>query len=481
MIGKRVVYVGDRMYMKPMMLSEGREVAGAQRLRSKRGSGATRGHARRSAVAEDAFWRQRRKRRFRTVTIGSQYPSRTQPLGVISLHAPSLLSAEMTNTLPLPSSGLYSLRNLSLCFGSGVASLTLLQLTNLLHSTPELETLHLKVFHPRRRLDHAVWYAGSSSGIEDVHLDHLKGLSITCAESSQLLDLWTHILAPCATMVIINCTNQQPTSPDRLLCTAFERQLSYFPYEVMAIRRYCIEFSTYDSIASRSTFIVGFQMLGVTSYIQLLSTMAEHTSLGRLSALTHIRTLHLGLPYQGNQRKDLISNLLGEGRLDEAVDVGLGDAVLNLGRVFVDTTTLVLSGSEEELALLSYVARQQPPAFLPALKTLRFHVGVGVLAIFGGMEGGPQSWWREMEDFLIRRADAAIPMHRIEVRGQGELCKRGAWAQLWHTEATECCTRGLVQEVADEQVWVTVCGACAQVSRLGLTLPVRTDEFGHDA
>ncbi|KZV59688.1 hypothetical protein PENSPDRAFT_694920 [Peniophora sp. CONT] len=400
----------------------------------------------------------------RTIIIGSQDPSRTQPLEVLSLDAPGLLSAEMTNTLPLPSSVVYSLRTLSLYVGPGVMSLTLIRLTTLLRSTPELETLRLKFFHPHRRLNHAVWYAGSSSGIEDVHLDCLKSLSITCAESTQGLDLWTHILAPCATTVIIDCTDQRPTSPDRLLGTAFERQLSYFPYEVMAIRRYCIEFTTYDPTASRSTFIVGFQMPGVTSYIQLLTTMAEHTSLGRLSALTHIRTLHLGPPYQGNRRNDLISNLLGEGRLDEAVDVGLGDAVLNLGRVFVDTTTLVLSGGEEELALLCYVARQQPPAFLPALKTLRFHVGVGVLAIFGGMEGGPQSWWRVMEDFLIRRADAAIPMHRIEVRGQGELCKRGAWAQLWDSEATECCTRGLVQEVADEQVWVTVCGACAHLS-----------------
>ncbi|VDC02084.1 unnamed protein product [Peniophora sp. CBMAI 1063] len=389
--------------------------------------------------------------------VSKRFSPTSQPESFI-LNTPALQSADLINALPSPSSaGFHNLRDLSIRFDSGAIYLTSHQLMKLLRATPGLESLSLKLYHRGRRIYSAEWNGSAAdSEIIDVHLEHLKVLSFASTNCAQLCDLWARVQAPNARVVAV-CVDKG-WSPDLVFGEAFGRQLAYVPYERFSICAYRIDLTTQS--VTPSAFVFTYPPMHTSSYAELMNDVATSITSGQLSALTRVTEFSVSFPYRNRDHELHVSELLGEGLLHQAMDSTLGTALIGLGQVLTDTTVLELWAHAEELAFLGYIIQQPRPLFLPALQTLRFKVGLGVLGFLGGREGGIQRWWKGIREFLEMRKDVGAPIVRIEIEGKGELFQRTTWTETRDTEASECYSRGLLQEIVDMQEWETVCVIC---------------------
>lgn len=89
-----------------------------------------------------------------------------------------------------------------------------------------------------------------------------------------------------------------------------------------------------------------------------------------------------------------------------------------------------------------------------------FQVGLGVLGLPGGREGGIQHWWKEIREFLEIRKGAGALILRIDIEGKEELCQRAIRTKTRDAEASECHSYGFIQQIVERKSGRNVCVVC---------------------
>ncbi|VDC02105.1 unnamed protein product [Peniophora sp. CBMAI 1063] len=362
------------------------------------------------------------------------------PLPVIQLDCPALLTAEFRDILPHSSSTANTLRRLALDLGR-VRLDDISPILGALREMLSLEDLKLGLgsYDTLPLSTHAV-----------VHLERLRTLRAVCASEQQASDLFDYMSAPNITHTSIHISAK--LRDGRIFARAVaQKQQSLLLTGTISITESRLQLE--GTGPEHAVLELGWSTRAMLrrdnvtmTYASVLSALSRHIDLSRFTACA------LQCPKGSGQ--------------DESVDAVL--AVLR--KAFVSIKTLTIHGAPTPTALKTLLGRPsgEPSALpFPALDTLCVggaYRSSHIWQMLGSREPAVHqestvpSYWTTFLDVLLSRFRGGHPVRC--------LCLDGVWCEheVWGDEGDKrsCLKLGLVSEITDKREYIVKCRSCTR-------------------
>ncbi|VDC02085.1 unnamed protein product [Peniophora sp. CBMAI 1063] len=373
-------------------------------------------------------------------------------LNIFELNAPYLITANLSNALPAPSSSLQNLRELQLDFAQSLSPISMKRIIDLLRVPVRLEKLSL-------RCTHRITAPEDPDSVADVvKLEYLTKLELVLRDADHASELLDSISAPSVIIFKLNVQLAPTESLHKLLGESIQPYLAQQPFDI-------VSFTTNQLILAQShnhdgdsagrldsVFALYFpQVSQPKAYAEVLDVLASNSA----STFSAIIRCELG---------PAVDHQYDPYDLERPETVTAFRAALErIGGVMVNASTVCLPGDTLHYLALELMAQQPPDSFFPALK--RLGVGNGNDGLTKYTEESAGMWWDTLQEGLRNRMRSEKPVTSVVL--EGKWCTREPWTHAWTRRVMESRKIGLTEKAIDVRDLLNACHYC-QMNLLGI-------------